>query len=579
MHWANNGLRIKRRRAAAAALVLITLFVLLASAAFSVDIGMISNARADLQRAADAGAMAAAKVLGDVTTGVEPIAAAREAAQRIVESNPVLGHRVTIDVDEDITFGRANYDARVNSYNFADTEHLPDAVRVRVRMTDGSPNDSLKLVFAPLLGKNRTDVIASATAAVAPRDIAVAADVSGSMVFDSTFSRYRTVRINLWDVWDHFPGGADGEDSTWEPDEIPDDPLQSAGPAWGFFKTLGYGQFTSEPSYYHGRDPGLIYLPPGNPWRRADLADYLAGVGYSGNEVNVVLNPPSDSNYSNQVAVALGLAYWNSGVGGGQWVARGVPSEMTGDGDAVIESSELEWVEPIFGKTLEASRDIWRDYITYSQRGSFRYLFGVKTFMDYILDQRQAPDQTPELADAPVQPLQAIKDAVGLMTDLLDDLESNDLMSLESYSTYGFHEVNLTNEFQSVSDYLTGMNPSHHGPYTNITEGIQRGIEELSSERSRPGARKVLVLLTDGHANRGGGRDGAIRQARIAADLGIQIFSVSVGYNSDQALMQYLAEIGHGLHFHAEGSIDEYSEQLVEIFSQIGGQRPVELIE
>jgi hypothetical protein len=42
--------------------------------------------------------------------------------------------------------------------------------------------------------------------------------------------------------------------------------------------------------------------------------------------------------------------------------------------------------------------------------------------------------------------------------------------------------------------------------------------------------------------------------------------------------MDQIAEIGNGEHLHAEGSIDEYSAQLLQIFVQLGGKRPVELI-
>ena len=42
--------------------------------------------------------------------------------------------------------------------------------------------------------------------------------------------------------------------------------------------------------------------------------------------------------------------------------------------------------------------------------------------------------------------------------------------------------------------------------------------------------------------------------------------------------MEKIADIGHGEDFHAEGSIEEYSAQLGEIFQRLGSRRPVELI-
>ncbi len=62
-------------------------------------------------------------------------------------------------------------------------------------------------------------------------------------------------------------------------------------------------------------------------------------------------------------------------------------------------------------------------------------------------------------------------------------------------------------------------------------------------------------------------------------ESGVQIFAVSVGADADVAIMDQIAEIGHGEHFHAEGSIEEYGEQLDAIFRTLGGKRPVQLIQ
>ena len=41
---------------------------------------------------------------------------------------------------------------------------------------------------------------------------------------------------------------------------------------------------------------------------------------------------------------------------------------------------------------------------------------------------------------------------------------------------------------------------------------------------------------------------------------------------------QQIADIRQGEHFHAEGSIDQYSQELSAIVRRLGGARPVELI-
>jgi hypothetical protein len=92
-----------------------------------------------------------------------------------------------------------------------------------------------------------------------------------------------------------------------------------------------------------------------------------------------------------------------------------------------------------------------------------------------------------------------------------------------------------------------------------------------------------MVVMSDGYANTGedgmGGRDFARYQAELAADDDIVIYTVSVGYGVDRALMQEIAATGKGQEFYAFGNPEEYSEQLREIFRSLGGKRPVVLIQ
>jgi hypothetical protein len=76
-----------------------------------------------------------------------------------------------------------------------------------------------------------------------------------------------------------------------------------------------------------------------------------------------------------------------------------------------------------------------------------------------------------------------------------------------------------------------------------------------------------------------GGAAYALQKAQEAADRGFRIFAVSVGSEPDVAFMDQLAAIGHGQHFHAEGSIENYSAQLDSIFATLGGKRPIQLVE
>src|SRR5690606_21953829 len=103
------------------------------------------------------------------------------------------------------------------------------------------------------------------------------------------------------------------------------------------------------------------------------------------------------------------------------------------------------------------------------------------------------------------------------------------------------HEVNLTKNLQSVADRLYERQAAHYDRYTNVGGGLAKAIAELDSERARPNAHKVILLMSDGNANAymdgdwagdysPAARAAAINQAKIAAEKGFVIHTISVGY-------------------------------------------------
>ena len=80
------------RRAAVVAQTAISLSVLIGFSALAVDVGAMYNTKAELQRTADAAAIAAAAQLGDQTG--DPQARARSSAQSYANVNTVLQPRI-----------------------------------------------------------------------------------------------------------------------------------------------------------------------------------------------------------------------------------------------------------------------------------------------------------------------------------------------------------------------------------------------------------------------------------------------------------------------------------------------------
>lgn len=176
------------------ALVAVSLIVMLGMLSLALDVGWMMNTKDQLQNAADSAAMAAAMEL----IQSDPEAYARQKAKDYVNLHKA-GERMA-DVDKDsttmITLGKSTW----NSTNYVwSYEALPDAttgrdsvqVTVRRHHAETDPNrTALPLFFGGVLGRTQTDISATSVAQLSARDISVCQDVSGSMVFDSSFSRF-----------------------------------------------------------------------------------------------------------------------------------------------------------------------------------------------------------------------------------------------------------------------------------------------------------------------------------------------------------------------------------------------------
>jgi hypothetical protein len=567
-----------KRRGTAVAFVAVSMVMMLSFAALAIDVGHITATRAELQHSADAAALAAASQLG-LAESLGPTTVAREMAKQYAGSNKVVNQAPCLE-DADVVYGQAVLEGE--RYRFVPGGAWFDAVRVTIRRTEGSTNGPLPLFFAPIMGKHHTDVAASAAAMLTPRDIAVVADLSASHTDDSELANLGESEINIWAVWE---GLAPVGGIVPLPLNATEDLYQQfAGPLFGNMSALGWGTMELDSAYRPSQDAGLAYLPRNYNWTNDRLRQALTSNAYTSAETNAIFAKDGDSStdrYVNRVAVALGLATWSSGIGG-----RG-----NGDGDKYVENSEVTW------SSYPHEDGSWKEWIenyvaaksiaTAANGETFRYRFGAKTYVDYLLTSHTGQD-TLALSDCPVQPMQSVKDAVQLLTERLADTDGLDLVSLETYDTVARHEVSLTDEYHLVSERLNQLQAGYYGPYTNIGAGIYKGIETLTGPDARPGVKKYMFLLTDGLANvSASGKTGDVNggkaytraAAQAAAAEGIQIFTITVGVGADRSMMEEVAQIGGGITFHAGGSIAEYSAEMKKIFEQLAGTRPVVLIE
>ncbi len=164
-------------------LVAVLLVVLLGCVALAVDIGYLYVARTELQRAADAGALAGVQGLGRTLQSPfgEYLFAEKifSQAKSLAEANSCAGKSVYVDRQRDI---KAGYLSNPNDRNAVlQTVALDqcNTVQVTVRRDTSNPLGPIRLFFAPIFGIHYAAVSASAAAALDDRFYAYSPTTSG----------------------------------------------------------------------------------------------------------------------------------------------------------------------------------------------------------------------------------------------------------------------------------------------------------------------------------------------------------------------------------------------------------------
>ena len=274
----------------------------------------------------------------------------------------------------------------------------------------------------------------------------------------------------------------------------------------------------------------------------------------------------------------------NSSQGG--WGGRGGRGGR-GSSETVLEQLELDGVRyPYPGGS-------WDDYIDYVQTDSnvasagYQNKYGYLTWVNYLQARQGSYRDTPDLWQTREQPVTAVKDAVDLLAVYLEENCPDDRMGLSVY-TYSNNqavlESSMIHEFDEVADIVRHRQAGHYDPYTNIYDGMKTARREFE-RNARAGARRLMVLMTDGQANRPGNtsnaRRKALQEAQEAADAGIPIITISLGAGADTDLMEEIAEITHGAYFEIPGgqTVAQYEEDLKEIFRQVAADRSLMLVQ
>ena len=243
------------------------------------------------------------------------------------------------------------------------------------------------------------------------------------------------------------------------------------------------------------------------------------------------------------------------------------------------------------------SWDSYIDYVksdsssSYVKRAGYRKKYGYLTLINYWLEKKPKHSQTADLWDVSAQPITAVKDASDVFMTYIQEVDCDDHVALVVYnnsSQNALVEQTLTEDFATIADIIEHRQAGHYDLYTNIGAGIYQARQELRIEEegghARIGSFKVIVLMTDGIANRPGGTSSgeayALEQAQAAATQGLPIVTISLGNAADTELMAEIAEVTGGVHFNVPGgdAVTDYEEQLLTVFRQIADDRPLVLV-
>ena len=163
----------------------------------------------------------------------------------------------------------------------------------------------------------------------------------------------------------------------------------------------------------------------------------------------------------------------------------------------------------------------------------------------------------------------ALRDAVGVFIDEIQESSPNSTVSLTTYSTNAQRVTPLTFNLNAIKAEAGTFTAEGR---TNIAEALRFGSDSLVEDpETRAYADKTIVLMTDGRFNEGGT---PILSARLAANRGHSIHTVTFSSGANQGIMRQVANIGGGLHLHADDGGD-----LAAAFKEIARSLSITLVE
>ncbi|OHB72883.1 MAG: hypothetical protein A2V70_03240 [Planctomycetes bacterium RBG_13_63_9] len=583
--------RHRTRRGAVIVMAAISMILMMAVLALCIDLGYYMTLSAELKRATDAAALAGAGTL------IEGSEEARLRAFEFLVRNPT-GKNVVAEGDgwqgdletlmaenaDDFSVEVGHWDP--DTRTFTASEALPSTIRVT------ATHRNAPLLFGKLfhntayvivedehgsheVPEDPINITAESIARYQPRDIALVLDFSASMNDDSELKRI----------------GEYGE-------EVREAVEANLLTIYGDLGSPSYGNLQFEPEFLT-----VVGAPPSGPEMPQLVVTFQSDDVYvaSTKDLSNVVLGFSDGTTQKFEGLS-GTTGTFRGTGGNYnkridrlWVKSG--SNDSGEGPGYGERFEDDYatIKQAFGLDGVAypyASGSWDNYISYVKTSSsirsagYRKKYGHLTWMNYLLEQKPVHSQTADLWMVRAQPVASVKDAVGVFMEYIQEVDCEDRVALAIYNSVSQEallEHSLTEDFPAIEDIVEHRQAGHYDQYTNIGAGIREGRLELQ-DSARAGSFKMIVLMTDGIANRPSdsstARTYALGQAQLAADMRYPIVTISLGNAADTDLMQQIADMTGGVHFNVPGggTVTDYRDNLMQVFRQIADDRPLVLV-
>lgn len=554
------------------------LILIFGFAAFTVDVGYITLSKSQLQNAVDAAALAAVMELD--TNGDQQDAKSR-AIQSAVEIAAMhrAGDHDSVSIEGNlgsVEFGRRSYNVFTKEYDYvwgpeAEPFNVVKVTAHRKEIWDDGTleaDNQLPLFFGPVIGSESATLQTSAIATFLPRDIMLVLDYSASMNDDSELTAMHTLGL----------------------DAVEDNIYQM----WEELGSPTYGNLGFEPDWV--TIPGET-VPTSVKWMTETVelqtTDSIDGVRlYFSNGENQLFGATTQTT----------ATYTGSNSNSGQRITKvNVKYDETWETFDFYSNSVIRRGLGLDSVPYPYPSGSWNNYIEYARSHSssmpwyersvydagHRRKFGMLTLIDFWNNNKPLHDQTPDLWKISQQPITALKDSVDVLLDFLTDVGAEDNVGLSIYtytdSDGAKLEAGLGTQLNIIKGISRQRQAGHYDYYTNIGAGMRTARLELVAQ-GRPKAIKTMILMTDGQANRSSTSanpaQSALDEAQWAKDSQIKIITISLGANADTELMQQIADITGGQHFNVPGGqgVEQYNDELKEVFKEIAAARPVKLI-